>query len=194
MILFVSEQSKYQESWRLLFDMDHHHVVCLVLRYLERTGCKSQKQDMSCSFRKNYLWHKFILIFVWIQRASPQSQFDDIFKSQVWYLWYLFWYLGRFTIRILSWVLCWIAKDNKWNHNICAFQCHPKAFKTFKHSVDCFYPQETVDYVNKCWKFIYSNPSVRADIQVVGNMLLSKKSQLLKFYQCSDQNILMNWC
>jgi len=27
--------------------------------------------------------------------------------------------------------------------------------------------QETVDYVNKCWKFIYSNPSVRADIQAI---------------------------
>ena len=29
-----------------------------------------------------------------------------------------------------------------------------------------FLSQETVDYVNKCWKFIYTNPSVRADIQV----------------------------
>ena len=29
-----------------------------------------------------------------------------------------------------------------------------------------FYFQETVDYVNKCWKFIYANPAVRADIQV----------------------------
>jgi len=27
--------------------------------------------------------------------------------------------------------------------------------------------QETVEYVNKCWKFIYSNPSVRADIQAI---------------------------
>jgi len=27
--------------------------------------------------------------------------------------------------------------------------------------------QETVDYVNKCWKFIYANPAVRADIQAI---------------------------
>ena len=41
------------------------------------------------------------------------------------------------------------------------------------------YPQETVDYVNKCWKFIYSNASVKADIQVRENIKIYVLSHLM---------------
>ena len=54
-----------------------------------------------------------------------------------------------------------------------------KAPDVLLHKFYRSYPQETVDYVNKCWKFIYSNPSVRADIQVIENIKRYTLSDLM---------------